>query len=56
LQGVNLRIGDNDVYMPAFAAAYSDTEVAALANYVVAQFGGKVGTVTADEVAKRRAL
>jgi mono/diheme cytochrome c family protein len=56
LQGVNLRIGDNDVYMPSFGAAYSDTEVAALANYVVAQFGGKAGTVTADEVAKRRTL
>jgi len=56
LQGVNLRIGDNDVFMPSFGAAYSDTEVAALANYVVAQFGGKAGTVTADEVAKRRTL
>jgi mono/diheme cytochrome c family protein len=56
LQGVNLRIGDSDVFMPSFGAAYSDTEVAALANYVVAQFGGKAGTVTADEVAKRRAL
>jgi mono/diheme cytochrome c family protein len=53
---VNLRVGDSDVYMPAFGVGYSNTEVAALANYVVAQFGGKTGTVTADEVAKRRRL
>jgi mono/diheme cytochrome c family protein len=56
LEGVNLRVGDSDVYMPAFGVGYSNTEVAALANYVVAQFGGKSGTVTADEVAKRRTL
>jgi mono/diheme cytochrome c family protein len=56
LQGVNLRIGGSDVYMPAFGRAYSDTEVAALVNYVVGRFGGQRGTVTADDVAKRRAL
>ena len=56
LQGVKLRVGDSDVFMPAFGAAYSNTEVAALANYVVAQFGGKSGTVTADDVAQRRTL
>jgi mono/diheme cytochrome c family protein len=56
LQGVKMRIGDNDVYMPAFGGAYSNTEVAELANYVVGHFGGKEGTVTADDVAKRRSL
>jgi mono/diheme cytochrome c family protein len=56
LQGGKLRMGGSDVFMPAFGAGYSDTDVAALANYVVAQFGGKTGTVTADDVAKRRAL
>jgi mono/diheme cytochrome c family protein len=56
LQGANLRVGGSDVYMPAFGAAYSDSEVAALANYVVGHFGGKQGTVTPDEVAKRRNL
>jgi mono/diheme cytochrome c family protein len=55
LQGVKMRVGDSDVFMPAFDA-YSNTEVAALANFVVAQYGGKSGTVTADDVAKRRAL
>jgi mono/diheme cytochrome c family protein len=56
LQGARYRMGDNEVFMPAFGTAYSDTEVAALANYVVAHFGGKQGTVTAEEVAKRRQL
>jgi mono/diheme cytochrome c family protein len=54
LEGAKMRVGDNDVYMPAFADAYSNTEVAALANYVVAHFGGKHGSVTADDVAARR--
>jgi mono/diheme cytochrome c family protein len=56
LQGVKMRIGDSDVFMPAFGSAYSNTEVAALANYVIAHFGGKQGEVTPESVAKRRAL
>ncbi|WP_213957636.1 cytochrome c [Variovorax sp. dw_954] len=55
LQGVNMRVRDNDVYMPAFAKAYTDTEVAALANYVIAQFGNKDGRVTPEMVGKQRA-
>jgi mono/diheme cytochrome c family protein len=42
--------------MPAFGGAYSNTEVAALANYVIGHFGGKEGRVTPDQVAKRRGL
>jgi mono/diheme cytochrome c family protein len=56
LQGVRYRVGDSEVFMPAFGDAYSDTEVSALANYVVAHFGGKQGSVTPEEVAKRRQL
>jgi mono/diheme cytochrome c family protein len=56
LEGGNQHIAGNDVFMPAFGGAYSNTEVAALANYVIAQFGGKQGTVTPEQVAKRRAL
>jgi mono/diheme cytochrome c family protein len=56
LQGVRYRVGGSEVFMPAFGDAYSDTEVSALANYVVAHFGGKQGTVTPEEVAKRRQL
>jgi mono/diheme cytochrome c family protein len=54
LQGAKMRVGDIDVFMPAFADAYSNTEVAALANYVVGHFGGKHGAITADDVAARR--
>jgi mono/diheme cytochrome c family protein len=56
LQGTQYHVGNNEVFMPAFADGYSDTEVSALANYVVAHFGGKQGTVTPEEVAKRRQL
>ncbi len=56
LQGAKGRVGDSDVFMPAFADAYSNAEVAALANYVVAHFGGKHASVTADDVAARRKL
>jgi mono/diheme cytochrome c family protein len=56
LQGVNMRIDGRDVFMPAFGSAYSNTEVAALANYVIAHFGGKQGEVTPAQVAERRNL
>lgn len=56
LQGVKMRVGQKDIYMPAFGSAYSDTEVAQLANYVVAHFGDKKGTVTPRDVADRRKL
>ncbi len=54
LQGVRMHVHDREVYMPAFGKAYTDTEVAALANYVIAQFGNKQGTVTPEFVAKQR--
>ncbi|MDB5828516.1 MAG: putative rane-bound alcohol dehydrogenase, cytochrome c subunit, partial [Variovorax sp.] len=54
LQGVNMRVRDTDVYMPAFGKAYTDTEVALLANYVMAQFGNKEGRVTPEKVAEQR--
>jgi mono/diheme cytochrome c family protein len=56
LQGVNMRVAGNHVFMPEFGTAYSDTEISALANYVIAHFGGKQGNVTPDDVAKRRSL
>jgi len=56
LHGVTMRIGDTDVYMPAFGHGYSDPEVAALANFVIGHFGGKQGEVTPEDVAKRRDL
>ena len=41
-------------YMPSFAAAYSDAEIAAVANYVTARFGAEPSRVTPDTVATLR--
>lgn len=41
--------------MPSFGAAYSDAEIAAIANYVTGRFGGKAGQLTAKDVADLRA-
>jgi mono/diheme cytochrome c family protein len=46
--------GGGHAYMPSFAAAYSDTEVAAVANYVTARFGTRPSSITPKEVAKLR--
>jgi len=40
--------------MPAFGADYSDAEIAAVANYVIARFGAKSSAVTARTVAHLR--
>jgi mono/diheme cytochrome c family protein len=40
--------------MPAFGNAYSDEEIAAVANYVTARFGAKGADLTADQVAALR--
>jgi mono/diheme cytochrome c family protein len=45
---------DGGPYMPSFAAAYSDAEIAAVANYVTARFGAKPSHVTPVQVAKLR--
>jgi mono/diheme cytochrome c family protein len=42
------------VFMPAFGSAYSDTEVAAVANYVTARFGAQPSRITPKQVAKLR--
>jgi mono/diheme cytochrome c family protein len=36
--------------MPAFGAAYSDADIAAVSNYVTARFGVKGSTISADDV------
>ena len=40
--------------MPAFGAAYSDEEIAAVANYVTARFGAQPSSITPADVAKLR--
>jgi mono/diheme cytochrome c family protein len=41
--------------MPAFGSAYSDAEIASLANYVTARFGAQPSAVTAEKIATLRA-
>jgi mono/diheme cytochrome c family protein len=40
--------------MHSFAGAYTDPELAAVANYVAEQFGGRKGNVTAEDVKKAK--
>ena len=54
LQGVNLSTAQGQVFMPAFGKAYSDAEIAAVANFVTDRFGGVSSNVTAADVGKLR--
>ena len=54
LQGSTDSAGTPTSIMPAFAAAYSDAEIAALSNYVIEHFGGRRAAVTPDDVEKAR--
>jgi mono/diheme cytochrome c family protein len=55
LSGSQRRPSNSALAMPAFGAAYSDREIAAVANYVTARFGAKPSAIRAEEVAKLRA-
>jgi mono/diheme cytochrome c family protein len=52
--GVTRQSADGPVAMPAFGQAYSDTEIAAVANYVTARFGASPSAITAKQVADIR--
>ena len=54
LSGTRAQIGGAEVFMPSFRASFTDDEIAQLSNYVIYQFGGKQGKVTAADVAKHR--
>jgi mono/diheme cytochrome c family protein len=54
LTGADLKTAKGRGYMPSFGDAYSDAELVAVANYVIAHFGGKSGQVTAQAVHERR--
>jgi mono/diheme cytochrome c family protein len=54
LTGADLKTVKGRGYMPSFGDAYSDGELAAVANYVIGHFGGKSGKVTAQAVRERR--
>jgi mono/diheme cytochrome c family protein len=54
LQGSSDSADNPATTMPSFASAYSDAELASLANYVIGHFGGKKGTVTPGDIATAR--
>jgi mono/diheme cytochrome c family protein len=55
LSGAHRRTADAGTTMPAFGSAYSDVEIASLANYVTARFGAQPSAVTAENIATARA-
>jgi mono/diheme cytochrome c family protein len=54
LYGSTLETPDGRVNMPAFGKSHSDTEIAALVDYVSAQLGGHSAGLTPEDIAKRR--
>jgi len=56
LSGGRAQTKDGEVTMPAFADAYSNTEIAAVANYVTARFGAAPSQLTAKDVGRLRQL
>jgi mono/diheme cytochrome c family protein len=55
LSGAQRHTSDAHANMPAFGSAYSDAEIASLANYVTARFGAQPSAVTAENIATLRA-
>ena len=57
LRGASTLPASGDIaVMPAFGAAWSDDDIAAVSNYVIARFGAKPSKITAAEVGKLRAM
>src|SRR6202167_3262376 len=54
LSGTKRHTPEGALSMPAFGNAYSDDEIAAVANYVTARFGTKGSSLTAKDVAELR--
>ncbi len=50
LAGSRRRTAQGEVFMPAFGKAYSDAEIAAVANYVTTRFGAQSSKLTANDV------
>jgi mono/diheme cytochrome c family protein len=53
--GAHRHFANDAANMPAFGGAYSDAEIAGVANYVTARFGAKGSALTAANVSKMRA-
>jgi mono/diheme cytochrome c family protein len=54
ISGTKRNTPADTVSMPAFGIAYSDAEIAAVANYVTSRFGSKGSRLTARDVAELR--
>jgi mono/diheme cytochrome c family protein len=54
ISGTRRHTPADAVSMPAFGNAYSDAEIAAVANYVTSRFGSKGSQLTAQDVAELR--
>jgi mono/diheme cytochrome c family protein len=54
ISGTKRQTPPGALSMPAFGSAYSDSEIAAVANYVTARFGGKASQITERDVAALR--
>jgi mono/diheme cytochrome c family protein len=54
ISGTKRLTPDGALSMPGFGEAYSDTEIAALANYVTGRFGRSPSRITPREVAELR--
>lgn len=54
LDGVSRNMADGEIFMPGFAGELNDAQVAALANYLLTQFGRDSVTVTEEEVQELR--
>lgn len=54
ISGTRRHTPANAVSMPGFGAAYSDIEIAEVANYVTSRFGSKASRLTAKDVAELR--
>jgi mono/diheme cytochrome c family protein len=54
ISGTQRHTPEGAISMPAFGGAYSDAEIAAVANYVTARFGTKGSQLTAADVADLR--
>ena len=54
LDGADLRSVHPGVVMPSFGKGFSDAELAAVSNYVIARFGGQTGRVTPEKLREDR--
>lgn len=54
ISGTKRHTPDGALSMPAFGKSHSDAEIAAVANYVTARFGGKGSQITEKDVAELR--